>query len=195
MPELWADSLEGHRALVRRRLLDAFSALAATTPVDEITLTRVAERAGLARSAVYNYVGSKHDLLLEYTVDAATSWAERLTREGGGSVPERLQRFVGATLRTFADDPVAGHEDGSRLAETERERLQGALGPIRGHLRALLAEGLADGSVEGDLEELVTFVFATLSGYRRVMATGQHDPAVAAHGVARLLLDGLRPRG
>lgn len=191
MPDLWADSLDEHRSLVRGRLLRAFGELAAEVPIDDITVTAVAERAGIARSAVYNYVASKHDLLLEYTVDVASAWAGRLAREGTGSVADRLEQFVVATLRVFADDPIAGHDDATRPGTDEHERVMAALGPVHDHLATLIAEGVADGTFVGDARELAGFVFATLAGYRPRAAAGAVDPDATGALITRLLLRGL----
>ncbi len=191
MPDLWADSLDEHRSLVRRRLLRAFADLAAEVPVEDITVTSVAERAGIARSAVYNYVTSKHDLLLEYTVNVTSAWAERLARESTGPVEQRLEQFVVATLRVFADDPIAGHDDATRLGAEQHPRLIAALGPVHEHLAALVAEGVADGTFTGDPRQLAGFVFATLAGYRTGMAAGTLDSDATGALVTRLLLRGL----
>lgn len=192
MPDLWADSLEAHRNLVRERLLTAFAGLAAELPFDDITVTAVAERAGLARSAVYNYVASKHDLLLAHTAGVTSRWVDRLTRDGDGPVAARLGRFVAATLRVFAEDRLAGQGADIQLDADQHRRLMVALSPVRDHLSALIAEGVADGTFIGHEAELTTFVFATLEGYRTAVARGQVAAADAAATVTRLLLDGMR---
>lgn len=106
---------------MRQRLLTAFADLAAEVPLDDITLTAVAERAGLTRSAVYNYVTSKHDLLLAHTADVTRRWVDRLVREGGGTVADRLGRFVAATLRVFAEDRLARRRPVCRDRHPARE--------------------------------------------------------------------------
>jgi AcrR family transcriptional regulator len=194
VPDLWADSLEAHRDLVRQRLLTAFAELAAEVPLDDVTLTAVAERAGLARSAVYNYVTSKHDLLLAHTADVTSRWVERLVRDGGATVAERLGRFVAATLRVFAEDRLAGQGADIPFDAEQHARLMAALRPVHDHLSALVAEGVADGSFTGDPAELTRFVFATLEGYRTSIARGEVDAEVAASTVTGLLLDGLHGR-
>lgn len=194
MPDLWADSLAAHRDLVRQRLLTAFADLAAEVPFDDITLTAVAERAGLARSAVYNYVTSKHDLLLAHTADVTQRWVDRLARDGGRTVAERLARFVEETLRVFAEDRLAGQGADVPFDAEQHERLMAALRPVHDHLAALIAEGVTDGSFTGAPDELTRFVFATLEGYRTSIARGEVDAGAAASTVTGLLLDGLRGR-
>ena len=75
MPSLWADSLDEHRELVLGKVLSAYEALRAEVGVEAVTLTAVAQRAGIARSALYNYVKDKHGLVLlhaERTMGGAT---------------------------------------------------------------------------------------------------------------------------
>ncbi|WP_406673984.1 helix-turn-helix domain-containing protein [Nonomuraea sp. N2-4H] len=62
MPRIQAPTVAEHRAAQRRALLDAAREILAETGRPP-TLARVAERAGLARSSLYQYFRSSGDLL------------------------------------------------------------------------------------------------------------------------------------
>ncbi len=91
----------------RQELLDAAARLLADGGLDAVTLSAIARAAGLAKSNVYRYFGSREEILLEILVDDEQSWVGELERElaplaGSGDVDA-----VAATLaRTIAARPV-----------------------------------------------------------------------------------------
>ena len=63
MPKLWTDTVEGHRHAVRTAVLDAVAALVAETGFSGVTMTGVAERAGVTRATLYKYFPDVEALL------------------------------------------------------------------------------------------------------------------------------------
>ena len=78
MPKIDAPSLAEHRAARRRAILDAAHELLRANP-EAPALGDVAERAGVARSSVYQYFASRRDLLAALAQDTFPRWAERVT--------------------------------------------------------------------------------------------------------------------
>jgi AcrR family transcriptional regulator len=192
MPPIWADTLDEHRALVLQRLLEAFGALVAERGVEATTLAAVAQRAGIARSAVYNYVRDKHDLLLAHAASTLDSAAQELAAALSADAPpaERLARYVAAAFRGFASEP--GGDLMSLLDPDQQRQLLAHLAPMREMLEQILSDGLGDGSFgDASVEELSGFVTATLGGYRLPLAHGLVDPDEGAEVCTRLLLHGL----
>ena len=52
MPKIIGDSLENHRALTRHKLFDALGGLLAEQSFDTITMSQIASRANVGRTAV-----------------------------------------------------------------------------------------------------------------------------------------------
>ncbi|MFA9431588.1 TetR/AcrR family transcriptional regulator [Egicoccus sp. AB-alg2] len=194
MPSIWGETLGEHRALVLDRLVDAFAQLVRERGFEATTMAAVAERAGLARSAVYNHVRDKHDLLLTHTARVLERTAADLQAalDAEEGVERKLARFVHVTFHSWAAEPGAGHDVMASLDEDERERLLRQLAPMGQMLADVLRDGVQSGELAGGQpEELARFVFATLEGYRLAIASGELDPDRTAQQVTRLVLHGV----
>ncbi|MBM6979216.1 MAG: TetR/AcrR family transcriptional regulator [Actinomyces succiniciruminis] len=80
MPKIMGNSLAEHRERTRRALFDALSDLLAQRPFDKITLSDVAARAGVGRTAVYNHFTDKEDLLLAFMEHETGRYAKELAQ-------------------------------------------------------------------------------------------------------------------
>lgn len=192
MPSLWADTLDEHRVLVMSRLLDAFAELQTERGLDGVTLAAVAERAGLARSAVYNYVSDKHDLLFAHAERVITHFVDdlRAAATTGDTVPARLHRYVRGSLRSFASDG-GGSDLLPLLTPDEQARLFRLLDPVRDVAAEIVRDGVADGTFPAaDPETLERHLSATLEGYRRGVSGAEDDLDAQADTITRLLLQG-----
>lgn len=67
MPRVEARTVAEHRRIVLGRIYRAFEALVDERGYDAVTLADVAQRAGVARTGMYNYFPDKESLLLAYT--------------------------------------------------------------------------------------------------------------------------------
>ncbi len=200
MPKLWAASLDEHRALVLERLVDAYVALVDEQGVEGLTVAAVAERADLARSAVYNHVEHLHDLALLHAEHTMAAWLAPLRERGAddASAQELLEDLVRGSMSVFAEDPLAGLDLSTHLDDRQAARLFELLGPIMGHLHGIVARGVATGAfVDEDPGELAGFVWACISGYRTMVGAGRMPADAAADVVVRMLRRAVlaRPRG
>jgi AcrR family transcriptional regulator len=195
MPSIWGTSLEEHRTLVLERLLDAFADLVRERGVEGTTLAAVAERAGLARSAVYNHVRDKHDLLLAHMERSLKKAAEQLeaSHDARMTADERLDHFVRTAFHSWIAEPGAGTDLASQLDEAQRARLFAHLAPMARMLRSIVEDGIAEGTFRAaPADHLAGFVSATLEGYRRSLSDDTDaDADELADVVVTLLLDGL----
>ena len=66
MPKILGSSLAEHRERTRTALFQALSELMSQRSFDKITLSDVANHAGVGRTAVYNHFVDKEDLLLAF---------------------------------------------------------------------------------------------------------------------------------
>lgn len=77
-PRINAATVAEHRANQERLLLDVAHEFLEKTG-DLPSMKAIAERAGLARSSVYHYFGSREDLLNALVQDIFPKWTERVT--------------------------------------------------------------------------------------------------------------------
>ncbi len=197
MPKLWADSLDEHRALVRSRLVAAFVSLVDEQGIEEVTVAAVAARADLARSAVYNHVDHLHDLALWHAEQVMGDWLAGLQHrpddDRGAWGP--IEDLVRQSMDVFSADPLAGLDLAHHLDDDRARRLFALLAPITTHVHRVVADGVASGDlVDEDPTELAGFVWATIAGYRTMVADGRVAPGPAADTLVRLVGRAIRAR-
>ncbi|MDP4905640.1 MAG: TetR/AcrR family transcriptional regulator [Candidatus Nanopelagicales bacterium] len=103
MPRIDAPTLAEHREQRRDALLEA-----ATTVMREsgtVTMSAVAERTGLSRTAVYEYYRSSADLIADVLVDELAAWIDHLAEaiDGIADPRERLVTWIRAALAYVED--------------------------------------------------------------------------------------------
>lgn len=105
MPKILAPTLSQHRDLRRSALIDAAVDLAREGGGAAITMGAVAERAGLSRSAVYEYFRSSADLAADVILDELAIWAHELASAVASAHTEsaQIENWVRAALEYVAD--------------------------------------------------------------------------------------------
>ncbi|MGY1948691.1 TetR/AcrR family transcriptional regulator [Nocardia asiatica] len=69
MPKLWTETIDTHRRTVRESILDAAARLAIEHGVASVTMSQIAEQAGIGRATLYKYFPDVGAIL--------SSWHER----------------------------------------------------------------------------------------------------------------------
>lgn len=111
----------------------------------------IADRLGVVKTAIYHYFRSKDEILFECYVQAFEI-ADKALEEAslhGRSGRERLERYVRSYLLNgiAAGAHVLPLRDQKALPEAMREQLDKRRRARRDRLRAVVAEGIADGSI------------------------------------------------
>jgi AcrR family transcriptional regulator len=89
MPKLWNETIEAHRSAVRVAVLDAAAALVEEHGLSSVSMSQIAQAAGIGRATLYKYFSDVNAIL--------AAWHER-------QVHEHLQQL--AQARLSADGPV-----------------------------------------------------------------------------------------
>ena len=217
MPKLWEDTVDAHRQAVREAVLDATSALVAERRVGGVSMSGVADAAGVGRATLYRYfpdleavLAGWHERQVAGHLDQLRQVAARAadTREAGGAGVETRLRAV-LTAFAFASAQGAGTDVTAVLHHGER--MDAARSELVGFMRDLLVEGADAGVVRTDVPsgELTGFVLHALGAAVEVVpAHGSAGTDRNARGGRRrrgghaavdrlvgLVLDGLRPTG
>jgi AcrR family transcriptional regulator len=178
MPKISAPTVAEHRARQLAALLDAARKLLEEQGYPGLTFGALADRTGLARPTVYEYFGSKDDLLVALCEREIARHAELVrSRLAGASSPrERVAAFVRAQLDLAVEEPRLVAPPGAevpvgteartriralhqRLASTLTEALPDVDEPDRA-LLAGLVQGVVNAAIlrirDGDPPERVT---------------------------------------
>jgi len=184
MPKIIGESLASHRELTRTRLFESLGSLMSEQSFESITMSQIAERAGVGRTAVYNHFADKEVLLLAYMRQVTEEFTGVLTRRLK-AVPDPLMR-----LRIYIR---------SHLQMTSRYHVKAGMG-LRRHMSGRGASHLHDHAgmvgevLIGILDEAMACRLIaqqnTLGAVHLIHATlaGQRLPKDAEHRESALIL-------
>lgn len=152
MPKIMAATVAEHRERTYDALLDAVDALVVERGFEAVSLREIAARAGVARTAIYNYAPDKAALLAaaaeRSTAPVRAAVAENAT-DAGRSAPERLAAIVHLLLVPLTHSTqslLILQAVQSSLGEVEHERTIAPLRTeIQAHLRAVIQDGIDAG--------------------------------------------------
>jgi len=78
VPKIQAPSIAAHRELRRQQLIGAAMELALEGGAEAITVSAVAQKAGLSRSSIYEYFSSSADLVADLVIEELDYYTARL---------------------------------------------------------------------------------------------------------------------
>ncbi|CAM3003902.1 TetR/AcrR family transcriptional regulator [Actinomyces slackii] len=170
MPKIMGSSLAEHRQRTRTALFEALSQLMAERGFEKITLSDVASRAGVGRTAVYNHFADKEDLLLAFMEHESARYAEELARALAGTRDpiDRLRVYVRqqALIKRHYHFPASGPLANAVSRDTA--------GSLRAHsalmaqmLSSILTEAMDEGRIpQQDPALVIPLIHATVLGGR-----------------------------
>ena len=170
MPKIMGNSLAEHRERTRNALFDALSALMSHRPFDKITLSNVAARAGVGRTAVYNHFANKEDLLLAFMEHETARYAEELSRALAGMEDpiDRLRVYVRqqALIKRHYHFPSTGPLADS-VSRGTADRLRAHAGLMTRMLSQILTDAMDCGAIpRQDPSQVIPLVHACVMGGR-----------------------------
>lgn len=181
MPKLWAESIESHRRQVRDAVVDATARLIAEDGLLAVTMSRVADEAGIGRATLYKYFPDLRAILEEWHVRVVHDHLDdlRAALRSTDSPGQRLR----ALLRTYALARHGSHEahgldhigavhTSGHVADAERQVSQMIEGAIGDAVRA--------GEVRGDVaaDELASYCLHALGAARGLRSRGSVERLV-----------------
>lgn len=191
VPKLWSDTIETHRREVHEAILDITAALVAERGLRAVTMSEIAEKAGIGRATLYKYFPDVEVILLAWHERHVTGHLAHLValRDGARDPGARLE----AVLEGYAliarershehqgTDLVALVHQGEHVARAEHQ--------LSVFLRDLLVDGAKIGVVRDDVapDELVGYCLSALS------AAGSLRSRAAVLRLVTVTLAGLRP--
>ncbi|MFI1721930.1 TetR/AcrR family transcriptional regulator [Streptomyces sp. NPDC020489] len=189
MPKLWNETIEAHRRAVRDAILNTTAELAAEHGVRSVTMSQIAEQAGIGRATLYKYFPDVEAILL--------AWHDRQITEHLGLLSEVRDQTEGAAaqleavLRAFAhiSRESSGHHGTELGVFLHRdERVVRAQQQLHGMVQDLLAEGVENGDFRSDVtpDELATYCLHSLT------AAAALPSEAAADRLVTVTLSGLR---
>jgi len=193
VPKLWTETIEAHRREVRDAIIDTTVALVAEIGLRAVTMSQIAEDAGIGRATLYKYFPDVEAILLAWHEGHVTLHLDHLTglRDQGGHPGDRLVAVLEAyalmSYETFqknhGSDLVALVHQGGHVRRAHEQ--------LGNFVRDLLAEGATTGHVRDDVapDELATYCLHALA------AAGSLPSKTAVRRLVAVTLAGLGPSG
>ncbi len=131
MPRIRAASIDEHKTLTRRAMLDAAKALIADAGTAEVPLAEVALSAGVGRTTLYEYFTDRDDLIATLVEEELPGVLEDLIGAvpKDGSAADRLVDLACRTVEFVVSDPVFGlilHREAGRMGQDAQDRIREA---------------------------------------------------------------------
>ena len=195
-PKIQAATIVEQRAMRQRQLIDAALAIALESGAASITVGAVAQRAGLARSSIYEYFSSSADLIADLVIEELALYQKRLSQAVVGTqdpyqhielwIAEALQYVVdgrhmlikslnAATIPEFRRDEISqGHRNlmttiSAPLQEIGLTDIRGAMSYLQNTIEA--ASVRIESGNDAELEIRSAQIYA-LAGLRALSGAG-----------------------
>lgn len=187
MPKLWNQTVETHRDAVRASVLDAAACLVAAHGVTGVTMSAIAQAAGIGRATLYKYFPDVESIVLawhERQVDAHLTRLIQIRDQTAG-----IRQQTEAVLRAYAFLSNGGHGDADAARLHQGGHAVRAQRNLHGFLAGLLKEG-ADAEVfrtDVAAEELASFCLHALEA---AAGLNEHDAVLR---LVKVTLDALQP--
>ena len=186
MPRLWSETIEAHRSAVRDAVLETAAALVAEHGLRSVTMSRIAEEAGIGRATLYKYFPDVETMLVAWHERHVAGHLQQLAavRDQPGSASARLEAVLEAygriTREHHSSELAALMHRGEHVARAQRQ--------LTDFIRDLLTEGAQSGELRDDVapEELASYCLHAIT------AAGDLPSDAAVHRLVTVILAGLR---
>lgn len=190
VPKLWTETIETHRRTVREAILHATVALVGEHGPRSVTMSQVAEKAGIGRATLYKYFPDVEAILLTWHEGQVNDHLEHLARvrDRGGRAPERLDAVLTAYAQIFRRQRAHRHTELWAFLHRD-EHLAAARRKLHAMVEDLLVQAAEAGGVRDDVaaDELASYCLHSLE------AAGDLRSEAAVHRLVTVTLAGLRP--
>ncbi|HJQ76530.1 MAG TPA: TetR/AcrR family transcriptional regulator [Acidimicrobiia bacterium] len=198
MPRIRAASIDEHKELTRRALLEAAWRVIEDAGTAEVPLGEIALLAGVGRTTFYDYFEDRDDVIASLVEDKLPDVIAGMIEavpSGLGPV-ERLTHLTVSTVEFVATDRVFGvilHREVGRMGLEAQRRIRESHAQLATELAATYTQGVDDGvfrPIPGYLAGRL--IQDTIMSAARVLIEDESRRDLVTGEVVRFLLGGLR---
>jgi AcrR family transcriptional regulator len=190
VPKLWSETIDAHRAAVRDAALDAMAVLVAQHGLVALTMSQIAEQAGIGRATLYKYFPDAQAVLAAWHERQITTHLDELTAAADPASPAIVRLRAALTTYAHIQHHSARHHGGELAALLHQSE---HVAQVRQRLRAFVQGLIAAAAQEGDLradtpaDELASYCLHALT------AAGALPNQDAVGRLVAVILAGLHP--
>jgi AcrR family transcriptional regulator len=116
VPRLWDATIDGHRRTVHAAILDTAAALVAERGLAGVTMSQIAQRAGIGRATLYKYFPDVEAIVLAWHERQVADHLRRLN-DVAEAVPDPGERLR-SVLQSYAELSAGQHADAHGMGHT-----------------------------------------------------------------------------
>jgi AcrR family transcriptional regulator len=190
VPKLWSQTIQTHRREVGDAILDTTAELVAEQGLRGVTMSQIAEQAGIGRATLYKYYPDVEAILVAWHERHAAGQLAHLAqlRDQAGNPIEALKVVLHA-LATHLHERAKNHGGADLVALVHQDQhVKGIEQQLHRFLRDVIAEAATAGYARTDIpaEELARYCLHALS------AAGDSPSTLAVGRLIEVTLTGLR---
>lgn len=151
MPKLWTETVESHRIEVREAILDAAGELVHSQGMLAVTMSQIAEVAGIGRATLYKYFADAEEVLSAWHGRHVTAHLDELASVGdrGGAPVDRLRAVLSAYARICTERGC--HHSELRVALHRSDAVTAVQQQLLDLVTGLVSEASAMGAIRDDV--------------------------------------------
>jgi AcrR family transcriptional regulator len=197
VPKIRAASIDEHKELTRRSLLDAAYRVIAEAGSAEVALGEIALSAGVGRTTFYDYFDDRDDVIAslveEKLPDVIAGLIESV--DAGLDTRSRLSKLASTTVEFVATDRVFGvilHQEAGRMGVEAQERIRDSHAQLATELASIYMRGVEEGVFRPMPGYLAgRFIQDTIMSAARALIADGSRLVEVTDGVESFLLGGL----
>ena len=175
VPKLWTTTVESHRHEVREAILAAVDQLVDERGLLSVTMTQIADVAGIGRATLYKYFPDVEHVLSAWHLRLVDRHLAKLTalRDGPGTPGERLRSVLSVWVQVVGR---RNHPDARAASALHRDdHVRHAERRLHDLVVGLIEEAVAAGSVRSDVpaSELAAYCLHALGASAELDTPGR----------------------
>ncbi|MFZ0014706.1 MAG: TetR family transcriptional regulator [Acidimicrobiia bacterium] len=201
MPKIRAASIDEHKELTRRSLLDAAWRLIDDAGTADVPLGEIALIAGVGRTTFYDYFDDRDDVIASLVEENLPSVIADLIDSVPETLatPERLARLASKTVEFVATDRVFGvilHREAGRMGPDAQMRIRRSHAELAIEVSSIYQRGVAEGVFAAIPDYLAgRLIQDTIMSAARALIDDHSRLAEVTAGVESFLIGGLGGTG
>jgi AcrR family transcriptional regulator len=150
VPKIRAASIDEHKELTRRSLLDAAYQVIDEAGTADVPLGEIALAAGVGRTTFYDYFDDRDDVIASLVEDKLPDVIAELIDSipDDLTIADRLAKLASATVEFVATDRVLGvilHREAGRMGADAQERIGDSHGQLATEMASIYMKGVSEG--------------------------------------------------
>jgi AcrR family transcriptional regulator len=190
MPKIQTTTIAANREFRRQQLIAAAMELAIAGGAGSITVAAVAQKAGLARSSIYEYFASSADLVAELVLEELDYYTRRLANAIGEATDpyEKIELWIAESLSYVADGRHMLVKSLNTISTPDSRKEEIAIGhrqmlaPLR---QSLVETGISDAHGAGAF-------LASVTDAASIRIDAGNDPGVEISNAVTFAIAGIR---